>query len=574
MKRGARVTLEQADELVRDGDLPEAQKVYEKLLAGSPGNPSVLGRLAAIARQQGRVKKARSLLRRAMAAGGTPGTRIRNLRTYLLLMREQGLSTEAGRLAATGVATWPPDVRPTPADRAVLLSVADMLSALGHPGIGLKLLADAFPDPSNDAELLVALGRLHLELDESASAVDLLQRAVRSAPNSPAPLIALSAALERSGQREMARRAVHLIARRFPYVRGRRRETQTATILVLNPPPASVKDPRASIKNLHFQFNFPSEFPERMADRYRFLSVLGTIPDELRPWEEDMPGLVLNNLVNEEGLARPGAVDWVRALIDRIGVACINPPEAVVQVTREKNVQTLEGIAGLKVPRTARYPLNESNIDTIVAQIGQDIGYPVILRHPSAHSTAQSLLGTYPKTVHLVQDARSAHEALSRSGWPSVFAIEFIELRRREGWYRKFRAVYVGEAVTIFRGGCYSEWIVNGWFNKPWGIEFYRANPGAVDHLRAVLSNPRSELGAGCLETLKEVGRRIPLDIFGVDFDVDDAGRVVFFEASPGMVISHPRKGVPRDLWLPMEPFERIHAAFHDLVEHRLAESP
>ena len=47
---------------------------------------------------------------------------------------------------------------------------------------------------------------------------------------------------------------------------------------------------------------------------------------------------------------------------------------------------------------------------------------------------------------------------------------------------------------------------------------------------------------------------------------------MVFFEATAGMVIQHPRAGAPPDPWLPMEPFERIHAAFHHLVARRITE--
>jgi hypothetical protein len=37
------------------------------------------------------------------------------------------------------------------------------------------------------------------------------------------------------------------------------------------------------------------------------------------------------------------------------------------------------------------------------------------------------------------------------------------------------------------------------------------------------------------LTVLAEIGRRIPLDVFGIDFDVDDQDRVVFFEANATM---------------------------------------
>jgi hypothetical protein len=35
------------------------------------------------------------------------------------------------------------------------------------------------------------------------------------------------------------------------------------------------------------------------------------------------------------------------------------------------------------------------------------------------------------------------------------------------------------------------------------------------------------------MAALDAIGRAIPLDIFCLDFDVDESGRVVFFEANP-----------------------------------------
>jgi len=171
-----------------------------------------------------------------------------------------------------------------------------------------------------------------------------------------------------------------------------------------------------------------------------------------------------------------------------------------------------------------------------------------------------------------VSNAREAREAIAESGWPDLYAIEFVDLRKEQGWYRKLRAMCMGDQTVIFHGGCYSEWLVTGGFRNPEGIAFYRAHPESVEHLCAILNDPEGELGGGCLEALRQIRERIPLDIFGIDFDVDDAGQVVLFEATPGMVIQHPRARKPPDLWLPMEPFERVHAAFHHLVARRISE--
>ena len=566
------ISLEEAIALHRKGNLPAAQRAYMALLAASPMNPFLLGQLGALTLKQGRVSEAEALLRRALAAGGNPRVRLCNLQSYLgLIMRRKDREKEARRLIATGIPDWPQGVKPNPAERNLLLLLAQSLIALDQPAKGVRLLDQAFPDRAEDVQVLSMEGRLRLAVGDAEGAVRLLERAVKRAPNRPAPLIALSAVRARMGRRADAEETAELIARRFPYFRKPRREGQTATILVLNPP-REIEDPRATIQKLHFRFNYPAEFQAHMEHKYRFLSVFGTIAPNLRPWEADEPSVVLNNLVDEMEMSLPGSVERVRGLVDRTGAPVINPPEAVVQVSRVKNAETLAGIPGLKVPRMAQYRVAEGGIDAIVADIGRAFGYPVILRHPWVHATASSLRGEGPKTVYLVSNAREAREALAESGWPDLYAIEFVDLRKKEGWYRKLRAICMGDEIVVLRGGCYSEWLVAGGFRKPEGIDFYRAHPESLENLRAILNDPEGELGPGCLEVLRQIRDRIPLDIFGIDFDVDDAGQVVLFEATPGMTVQHPRAGTPPDLWLPIEPFDRVHAAFHRLVAQRSTE--
>lgn len=68
---------------------------------------------------------------------------------------------------------------------------------------------------------------------------------------------------------------------------------------------------------------------------------------------------------------------------------------------------------------------------------------------------------------------------------------------------------------------------------------------------------------------LAAIRDRLPLDFCGIDFDVDEAGQVVFFEANAAMNLLK-RPGEPADVTLPDAPFERVLAAFRRTVERRL----
>jgi hypothetical protein len=114
-------------------------------------------------------------------------------------------------------------------------------------------------------------------------------------------------------------------------------------------------------------------------------------------------------------------------------------------------------------------------------------------------------------------------------------------------------------------------WMVSGWRAKPEGIDFYRANPRMIEECNSIVRDPKGQLGAEVIQTLGTIRDRIPLDMFGVDFDVDREGRVVFFEASAAMIFHANNAHAPMDVRLPVEPFQRVDDAFRSLVARRIS---
>ena len=47
--------------------------------------------------------------------------------------------------------------------------------------------------------------------------------------------------------------------------------------------------------------------------------------------------------------------------------------------------------------------------------------------------------------------------------------------------------------------------------------------------------HPENHFGSSVFTTLRQIAERIPLDIFGIDFDVDSDGNLIFFEANANM---------------------------------------
>ena len=132
----------------------------------------------------------------------------------------------------------------------------------------------------------------------------------------------------------------------------------------------------------------------------------------------------------------------------------------------------------------------------------------------------------------------------------------------------------VDREMILTQVAMHRQWMVSGWRRKPAGIDFYRANPKTIAECNRIVLDPEAHLGAEVMRTLEAIRDRIPLDLFGVDFEVDREGRVVFFEAGASMIFHARRPRPPMDVRLPVEPIIRVDDAFRDLVARRIAEFP
>ncbi len=575
MDQGERDGREKALQLHRAGQLGPARAAYEALLAHAPGDADLLGLAGVLALQEERTGDAEALFGRSLAAGGEARINLRNLNNFIVLLRETERNAEACELVAAEVPDWPEGVPADASERGTVLSLVEALIGYGQPEKARRLLDRALPERSDDSAALNLDGRLRLDEGDAARAVAILERAAELAPDDSNPLILLSYAQDQLGQHDAGRATARRIARRWPVYCAPPRPSQRATMLVLNPAPTSVRDLNGGLRGFHFSINYASQVETSMRDEYRFLSLFADLPQGELPERLPAADVVLNNLVNSEPMNIPGRLDIVRAVVERIGRPVINHPDQVFQTTRQKNALLLEDVPNLKVPRIERYQTDLAPVEAIVAHIGERFDYPVILRMTSAHESSLSLLSEEGKVAVLLPDPTALHDHLERSRWREFYAVEFVDLKRKDGFYRMLRAVFVDREIIVGRSSIYREWMVANWRFKPVSIAFYRANPHTIEECNRIVRDPETHLGGEVMRTLEAIRDRIPLDMFGIDFDVDRDGRVVFFEAGASMNFKpkNPRLEPP-DVRLPIEPTIRIDDAFRDLVARRIAEGP
>lgn len=570
----------QARLLHSSGRLDAARAAYEAMLAAAPDDADLLGLLAALKAQQGDLPAAQEMLHRSLSLAAEPRIDLRNLNNLGILQRVAGSDAEACALALAKAPEWPEDAPAEAAERDAVLWLVKTLAYAGETARALRFLGRAMPDIPDDAEALILDGRLRLAEDDAAGAVRSLGCAADLAPEDSEAPIVLSHALGRSGDFHAAHETAHRIAWTWPVYADPPRPSQRATLLVFNRVPNAVHDPNANLRKVHFLGNYTSQVAASMQDEYRFISLFANLPEEAlaeSALRERLPraDLVLNNIVNSEEMNQPGQTGLVKARLEATGLAVINHPDQVFQTTRLKNAGLLAEIPNLKVPRIRHYLCEGRAPGEIVADIGQHFDYPVILRRPRAQQSSDSLLREDGKSAVLIHDQAALRDHLEHSGWDAIYAVEFVDLKRRDGFYRVVRAVFIGDEIVVTKPAIFNQWMVSGWRSKRIGIDFYRQNPQTIEECNRIVRDPEAALGAAAMATLQAIGERIPLDMFGADFDVDRNGRVVFFEAGAAMNFQPVNlRGEPHDVRLPPEPTIRIDNAFRKLVAQRIVEGP
>jgi hypothetical protein len=132
-------------------------------------------------------------------------------------------------------------------------------------------------------------------------------------------------------------------------------------------------------------------------------------------------------------------------------------------------------------------------------------------------------------------------------------AIEFVDYRSADGLYRKYRTWSFG-GRQVFRHLAVTEhWIVHV---TP-GNELMIDRPDLLAEEMRLMERPEGAFPAQVHAIIAEIGERLRLDCFGVDFGFHPDGRMVLFEANAAMsyfpMVPDPRFEFRRKLLAPAQ---------------------
>ena len=318
--------------------------------------------------------------------------------------------------------------------------------------------------------------------------------------------------------------------------------------------------PTSSAFDLHFGANYPSQLARVLKDDFNFVSVFAG--GELARLDGLKPHVVLNNIVNAEDLNRNATYKYdLSALADSFGVPVINHPLQAALTTRQRIAFWLKDLDNVVVPKTIRFAVDGGALDAQADALELEIGYPLIIRT----TVNQRGVG-----MEKIDDRQALTQELTARIGEQIYAHTFVDNRGGDEFFRKFRVVFVGDEIIPIRVDFRDTWKVTGRV-MPDRRRFYRQRPHLLEEERRLLAAPNDVLTEGAIQTLHNIRGKIPLDIFGVDFDVARDGRIVFFEANASMYLLEYLGPDNADLYHPVDLNARAVAAFRTYLKRRIA---
>lgn len=248
---------------------------------------------------------------------------------------------------------------------------------------------------------------------------------------------------------------------------------------------------------------------------------------------------VLNRVSEPE--RSPNTLEALQLLLRGYGGRVVNRPEAVLRTSRDEVAKTLAGIPGLLVPRVLRFAGGDPDA-AFEAVIGSGMAVPLIVRRPATHRG---------KTMVLAASEVQFREAVAGDG--EYYAIEFVDTRSGDGIFRKYRMWSIG-GQQIFRHLAPSDhWIVHV---TP-GNEYMFDRPDLIEEEVQLMQRLEGAFPDQVHAIVAEIGERLALDCFGVDFGFHPDGRMVLFEANAAMsffpLVVDPRFSYRQKLFAPAQ---------------------
>lgn len=223
---------------------------------------------------------------------------------------------------------------------------------------------------------------------------------------------------------------------------------------------------------------------------------------------------IIFNAICEPDICKNALYSAMHFLKDNNEVPVINHPSLVLRMTKDNLYNTIKDVPGLYVPKVIRIRPDSLNYVSEVAD--KEEFYPFIFREVGKHTQHEAVLVESPKDIRKIETYPFRGQ--------EYYMVEYVDYRSWDGLFRKYR-------VYVIDGKLYPKSLV---ISDYWNVH-------GKDRKRLMEKDEKYELEEeNWLKNfqekdyapINEIYKKIPLDLFIVDFGILRDGRIVIFEAS------------------------------------------
>ena len=231
------------------------------------------------------------------------------------------------------------------------------------------------------------------------------------------------------------------------------------------------------------------------------------------------PSLVFNQISDPDTHA--GALSRCAEMCKQLSAPVINRPEKIMNTTRDRVSELLQGIAGVTMPKTVRF--NPRNPDDVYEQ-AESVGlqFPFIVRLAGFHNGRNMIL------LRSREDYDDLH-AFPFDG-RDFYLTEFVDYKNDSGIYIKQRIAVIDDKPFIRHSLFDQSWKIN-----VSSVDFMAQNRHLYSYAE-LLEKSDARL-ATVRPAIMEIRKRLGLEYFGIDCHINDQGGMLIFEANANMNI-------------------------------------
>ena len=235
------------------------------------------------------------------------------------------------------------------------------------------------------------------------------------------------------------------------------------------------------------------------------------------------PNLIFNQIADAD--THQGALKRCIELCSQVDSPVINRPEHILNTTREKVADSLQGIPGLVMPRTLRFR-PRSPEEVLEFAIERRILHPYIVRVAGGHHGKNMVRldspGDMPKLHALPFDGRDYYLA------------EYKDYRDEDGLYHKQRIIVIDGEPLLRHALFQDDWLVHSnarqfmlQHGESWEDDVKRFDRLSHEELPKVRP------------AIDEVTKRLKLEYYGIDCSIRPDGSLLVFAANANMTVLH-----------------------------------